>query len=889
MAIFKCKMCGGELQFNPGESLGTCDYCGTSQTLPKIMDENLQGLFNRANLLRMKAEFDKAADIYEKILQASGTEAEAYWGLILCKYGIEYVEDPVTYKRVPTCHRASYDAVTADDDYKMAIQYADLQQKSVYEAEAKAIDEIQKGILTLAQKEAPYDVFICYKETDDSGNRTQDSVIANDIYYQLTQEGFKVFYAAITLEDKLGQEYEPYIFSALNSAKVMLAIGTKPEYFNAVWVKNEWSRFLKIMKKDRARVLIPCYRDMDAYELPEEFAHLQAQDMSKIGFINDLVRGIKKVIVKEEASAQPQMAAQQVTGYGANTDALLKRAYLVLEDGDFSKADELFEEVLNQNPECAEAYFGKFLVENKSPNTDAVLKVLKNKYIEKKEENLYACDAATAHINQMAEENEVPGFWDKKIIVKKYDFDRTYSSALKCRKNQKVQQINELKANKMLSRTTQFAKGEYKTKLDSLLLEVEKFHDERIAEEQRKDEQSIKQKKEEYEKFIESVDKGVKRKNEETIAKADKEYNYALAEYEEAVKAMTNITLYESAKSSFTNLNAYKDSADYVNKCQAEIDRLNEIQKKKRIQEEEEKARKRKKKIIVVSIASTVVVAALVLLITVIIPSVNYNKAIELVEKNNYKQAKVIFTKLNNYKESDKYIDYCDAGILAEDGKTEEAYNAFKNLGDFNNSEEMLIQIQDKEFEKNYEVGDCIGFGFYEQDNNGDNGKELLSWRVLDKKDNDILVITDKIIDVIPYNDEDKRITWSKCTLRKYLNNEFINNTFEDDIIKMIEETTLENPNNSKYGTKGGPPTKDRVFCLSLDEANTYFKDDNDRGAEPTNYAKKSGGSFWLRTPGNGQNYASYVHDSGLVYDSGRLVFLDDVGIRPALWLHLES
>ena len=369
MAIFKCKMCGGELQFNPGESLGTCDYCGTSQTLPKIMDENLQGLFNRANLLRMKAEFDKAADIYEKILQASGTEAEAYWGLILCKYGIEYVEDPVTYKRVPTCHRASYDAVTADDDYKMAIQYADLQQKSVYEAEAKAIDEIQKGILTLAQKEAPYDVFICYKETDDSGNRTQDSVIANDIYYQLTQEGFKVFYAAITLEDKLGQEYEPYIFSALNSAKVMLAIGTKPEYFNAVWVKNEWSRFLKIMKKDRARVLIPCYRDMDAYELPEEFAHLQAQDMSKIGFINDLVRGIKKVIVKEEASAQPQMAAQQVTGYGANTDALLKRAYLVLEDGDFSKADELFEEVLNQNPECAEAYFGKFLVENKSPNT----------------------------------------------------------------------------------------------------------------------------------------------------------------------------------------------------------------------------------------------------------------------------------------------------------------------------------------------------------------------------------------------------------------------------------------------------------------------------------------------------------------------------------------
>ena len=104
-----------------------------------------------------------------------------------------------------------------------------------------------------------------------------DSVIANDIYHQLKQEGFKVFYAAISLEDKLGKEYEPYIFSALNTAKVMLALGTKPEYFNAVWVKNEWSRFLKIMKKDRSKLLIPCYRDMDPYELPEEFAHLKAK------------------------------------------------------------------------------------------------------------------------------------------------------------------------------------------------------------------------------------------------------------------------------------------------------------------------------------------------------------------------------------------------------------------------------------------------------------------------------------------------------------------------------------------------------------------------------------------------------------------------------------
>mgnify|MGYP000004764029 FL=1 len=96
----------------------------------------------------------------------------------------------------------------------------------------------KKGILEISQNEEPFDVFICYKETDEHGRRTHDSVLANDLYHQLTQEGFKVFFARITLEDKLGTAYEPYIFAALNSAKVMVVIGTKPEYFNAVWGKE---------------------------------------------------------------------------------------------------------------------------------------------------------------------------------------------------------------------------------------------------------------------------------------------------------------------------------------------------------------------------------------------------------------------------------------------------------------------------------------------------------------------------------------------------------------------------------------------------------------------------------------------------------------------------
>ena len=364
MAVFKCKMCGGMIEFEEGSTVGVCDSCGTKQTLPKTNSEAIANMFNRANNLRLKAEFDRAEEIYERIVREDDSEAEAHWGLVLCRYGIEYVEDPATHERIPTCHRTLYEPVTQDVDYLVAIDYSDTFQQSIYEKEARAIDRIQKGILEIVKKEKPFDVFICYKETDENGKRTVDSVIANDIYYQLTQEGFKVFYAAITLEDKLGQEYEPYIFAALNSAKVMLVLGTKPEYFNAVWVKNEWSRFMKLMKSDRSRLLIPCYRDMDAYDLPDEFAHLQAQDMSKIGFINDVVRGIRKVITVEESiPATPVALVNTVQSTPAGVGPLLERAFIFLEDSEWDRADDFLEQVLNQDPRNAYAYLGKLMAE----------------------------------------------------------------------------------------------------------------------------------------------------------------------------------------------------------------------------------------------------------------------------------------------------------------------------------------------------------------------------------------------------------------------------------------------------------------------------------------------------------------------------------------------
>ena len=303
--IIKCKMCGGDLCLNEGSTIATCEYCGTQQTVPSADSDKKLSLFTRANKLRFACEFDKAAGIYESIAAEFPDEAEGYWGLVLCKYGIEYVDDPATGKKIPTCHRSSFDSVMDDGNFEQTLENADAASRKVYREEAKQIEEIRKGIIEVSAKEEPYDIFICYKETAEDGQRTVDSVLAQDIYDALTEKGYRVFFSRITLEDKLGQAYEPYIFAALNSAKVMLCIGTDYEHFNAVWVKNEWSRFLKLMEKDKTKHLIPCYKDIDAYDMPKEFKHLQAQNMGKIGAVQDLLRGIDKLFNSKPAPQQP--------------------------------------------------------------------------------------------------------------------------------------------------------------------------------------------------------------------------------------------------------------------------------------------------------------------------------------------------------------------------------------------------------------------------------------------------------------------------------------------------------------------------------------------------------------------------------------------------------
>jgi len=142
----------------------------------------------------------------------------------------------------------------------------------------------------------------------------------------------------------------------------MVVLGTDPEHFSSPWVKNEWTRFLALIKQGKKKLLIPAYRDMDPYDLPTEFSHLQAQDMSKLGFMQDLTRGIKKIVgnEKQETSRQKESHTQAAS---TKANPLLERAFIFIEDGDFDSGDEYCEKVLDLDPRCAEAYLGKLMID----------------------------------------------------------------------------------------------------------------------------------------------------------------------------------------------------------------------------------------------------------------------------------------------------------------------------------------------------------------------------------------------------------------------------------------------------------------------------------------------------------------------------------------------
>ena len=689
MAIIKCKMCGGDIEISADKTFGTCEYCGSTMTLPKVDDEQRAAAFNRGNHFRRSGEFDKALAVYERIVAEDDNDAEAHWCCALCRFGIEYVEDPATYEWLPTCHRASFDSFLEDVDYLAAVEHSDGITRRQYQKDAAKIAEVQRGILATSQNEQPFDIFLCYKETGEDGQRTRDSLMAQEVYYELTEQGYRVFFARITLEDKAGAEYEPYIFAALNSAKVMVVIGTKPEHFNAVWVKNEWSRFLSMMKKDRSKLLLPCYRDMDPYDLPEALSVLQSYDMSKIGFMQDLIRGVKKVI----DAGKPQEAAKETVKEtvvvhnegGSNVQALLKRGNMALEDGEWGKADEFFEQVLNQDAECGAAYLGKFLAKVKSPSAQkyAASYIEQVKSAAPTRKNAEACAEDKAFIEACIQKYQVADYYPAQEIRKALQFDRRYcADRAEYFRNSQKRAAQMLDTDRNFARAEKYASGETKAQCGALR----------------------------------SALADALRQQEQTAAQEAQAEKQRVIDAYHAFLQKTEPRLAERQKAALAKKKADEQAAAQQ-RMEEERQQAEEARRRIRAQRE---AAAQKKKIIIFSGAFVAVVAAILLVTKVIMPAANYSKAEKLLAAGDYDGAIAAFAALGGYKDSAEKLEqaetekeearlaaeaaeeearnaqaYADAEALEAADKAVEAAMAFGKLGDYRDARSRSLALWD--------------------------------------------------------------------------------------------------------------------------------------------------------------------------------------------------
>lgn len=486
MGALKCKMCGSNLEIEDSITVCKCEKCGTSQTVPDIEDDKELKLFERAGRLRFNCDFDKAAGIYNTITDSYPEEAEGYWGLILCKYGIEYADD-ASGKKVPVCHRISYDSVMDDEDFELVMENSDSESRAIFREEAKIIEENRKEYIRIAESEQPYDIYISYRAKDDNGDKTAVSEIAEHLYNKLTSAGYRVFLSEAALKGKKRADCEPYIYSALNSANVMLALGTSYDDYNDVWVKNEWNRYLEIAVKNKNKCLIPCYKDVDEYDIPKEFAGLKVCQLGNDDTFNNIMAEITNV-VKPESVNQPAPQTEPAEEIEleeieiiepVDINKLLDEGFAAIADKNWKEANKLFFQVLDEEPDNSKAYWGQLLVQQECTNAREMADNLYLQVIGNTSDNTYELEIRDRR-QEIKDKYPVANLFSEEEYANLFDVHFNYQSGVENTKSA-IAANNEhyiLSDNELFKRAKQNADAEVAAGIEEFVANVNRHLDE---------------------------------------------------------------------------------------------------------------------------------------------------------------------------------------------------------------------------------------------------------------------------------------------------------------------------------------------------------------------------------------------------------------------------
>lgn len=548
MGALKCKMCGSNLEIEDSITVCKCEKCGTSQTVPDIEDDKELKLFERAGRLRFNCDFDKAAGIYNTITDSYPEEAEGYWGLILCKYGIEYVDD-ASGKKVPVCHRISYDSVMDDEDFELVMENSDSESRAIFREEAKIIEENRKEYIQIAESEQPYDIYISYRAKDDNGDKTAVSEIAEHLYNKLTSAGYRVFLSEAALKGKERSYCEPYIYSALNSANVMLALGTSYDDYNDVWVKNEWNRYLEIAEKNKNKCLIPCYKDVDEYDIPKEFAGLKVCQLGNDDTFNNIMAEIANVVkpasinqpVSEPEKAEPaeEIELEEIEIIEPiDINKLLDEGFAAISDKNWKKANKLFFQVLDEEPDNSKAYWGQLLVQQECTNAREMADNLYLQVIGNTSDNTYELEIRDRR-QEIKDKYPVANLFSEEEYENLFDVHFNYQSGVENTKSA-IAANNEhyiLSDNELFKRAKQNADAEVEAGIEEFVANVNRHLEEilkNVTEQEQQEIEAARQQETAYFSKLEDAFKKADDMANANLSNSEEEYqkDHDLWEYE---------------------------------------------------------------------------------------------------------------------------------------------------------------------------------------------------------------------------------------------------------------------------------------------------------------------------------------------------------------------
>lgn len=377
-----------------------------------------------------------------------------------------------------------------DEDFELVMENSDSESRAIFREEAKIIEENRKKYIQIAESEQPYDIYISYRAKDDNGDKTSVSEIAGHLYNKLTSARYRVFLSEAALKGKKQSDCEPYIYSALNSANVMLALGTSYDDYNNVWVKNEWNRYLEIAEKNKNKCLIPCYKDVDEYDIPKEFAGLKVCQLGNDDTFNNIMAEIANV-VKQESVNQPAPEPEKAEPAEeieleeieiiepVDINKLLDEGFSAISDKNWKKANKLFFHVLDEEPDNSKAYWGQLLVQQECTNAREMADNLYLQVIGNTSDNTYELEIRDRR-QEIKDKYPVANLFSEEEYANLFDVHFNYQSGVENTKSA-IAANNEhyiLSDNELFKRAKQNADAEVAAGIEEFVANVNRHLDE---------------------------------------------------------------------------------------------------------------------------------------------------------------------------------------------------------------------------------------------------------------------------------------------------------------------------------------------------------------------------------------------------------------------------